>query len=244
MLPMRYTPPQVVLPEVHPVHIGHIGVGFAAKRVAPRTSLATLVVAAYFLDLQWPLTLWLEHHGAHAGPGDPAFCPVDLGPYFHSLFMALVWGAVLALAYRARTRYATGAVVVGLAVLSHWVLDFVAHDPDLWLAPGLAMRVGLGLGDSSRALAISEGALVIAGLALYLRTMRAKSWVGHVSLWSMVGVLALRFFGHSVWHRYDLPFAVETPRVFPFAVLVLMVWLILVDRSRTLRTAPEALTTP
>ena len=226
------------------MHIGHIGVGFAAKRVAPRTSLATLVAAAFFLDIQWPLSIWLEHRWAHVGPGASAICQLNLSPYFHSLLMALVWSAVLALAYRARTRYAAGAVVVGLAVLSHWLLDFVSHDPDLSLAPGLAIRVGLGLGDSSIVLAIMESALVIAGLALYLRTTRAKGWAGHVSLWSIVALLALAFFGHFVGHRRDVPFAVESPRLFPFAVLALMLWLVLVDRTRTLRTTPRALTTP
>jgi hypothetical protein len=43
--------------------IGHFGVAFAAKRLAPRTSLASLVVGAQFLDLLWPvfLLLGLEH---------------------------------------------------------------------------------------------------------------------------------------------------------------------------------------
>ena len=224
------------------MHIGHFGVGLAAKRIAPRTSLATLVAAAFFLDVQWPLSIWLEHRMARVDPCTMALTRVDLGPYFHSLLMALVWSAVLALAYRARTRYAAGAVAVGLAVLSHWLLDFISHDPDLSLAPGLAILVGLGLRDSSIASPTIEGALFIAGLALYLRTTRAKGWAGHVSLWSTVGLLALVFFMHFVGYHHHLRFAVESPRFFPFAVLALMIWLVLVDRTRTLRTAPEALT--
>jgi hypothetical protein len=35
--------------------IGHFAVGFAAKRVAPSTSLATLFAAAQLLDLVWPV---------------------------------------------------------------------------------------------------------------------------------------------------------------------------------------------
>lgn len=37
--------------------IGHFAVGFALKRVAPRTSLGTLTAAAQFLDLLWPIFL-------------------------------------------------------------------------------------------------------------------------------------------------------------------------------------------
>jgi hypothetical protein len=45
------------------VFIGHFGVALAAKRIAPKTSLGTLVFAAEFLDLTWPILLLLgvEH---------------------------------------------------------------------------------------------------------------------------------------------------------------------------------------
>jgi hypothetical protein len=224
------------------VQIGHIGVGFAAKRVAPRTSLTTLIVAAFFLDIQWPLTHWLELLQAHVDPGCTGIIQLDLRPYFHSLLMALVWSVVMALAYRARTRYAAGAVAVGLAVLSHWLLDFVSHDPDLSLVPGLAIRVGLGLRDTLIASATIEGTLCIAGLALYLRVTRAKGWAGHVSLWSFVGLLAFAFIGVSFGHVRHAPVAIKVPHPIVFGLLALMLWLVLVDRTRTLRTAPETLT--
>jgi hypothetical protein len=221
------------------VFIGHFGVGFAARRVAPRTSLTTLIAAAIFLDVLWPLSVWLGLQQAHSHSGGTAIIRFDLSPYFHSLLMGLVWGVVLALAYRARTRYATGAVVVGLAVLSHWLLDFVSHDQNLSLAPGLALRPGLGLCETKIAAASIEGALFIAGLALYLRTTRAKGWVGHVSLWSLVVLLALAFLGEIAGPLSPI---VQTLRSSPLAMLALMLWLVLVDRTRPLRSAPEALT--
>ena len=39
--------------------IGHFGVGFGAKPLAPRVSLGTLFLAAQFLDLLWPAFLLL-----------------------------------------------------------------------------------------------------------------------------------------------------------------------------------------
>jgi len=41
------------------VFIGHFALGFAAKRVAPQTSLGTLFLAAQFVDLLWPTLLLL-----------------------------------------------------------------------------------------------------------------------------------------------------------------------------------------
>jgi hypothetical protein len=39
--------------------IGHIALGFAAKRAVPRVSLATLLVASIFVDVLWSITLLL-----------------------------------------------------------------------------------------------------------------------------------------------------------------------------------------
>jgi hypothetical protein len=39
--------------------LGHFGVALAAKRAAPKTSLAVLVAAAELLDLVWPLLVLL-----------------------------------------------------------------------------------------------------------------------------------------------------------------------------------------
>ena len=39
--------------------IGHFAVGFAGKRFAPRTNAATLIAAAIFLDILWPIFVLL-----------------------------------------------------------------------------------------------------------------------------------------------------------------------------------------
>ena len=50
--------------------LGHFGVAFAAKKAAPKTSLGTLVFAAQFADLLWPILLLLgvEQRAHRAGP--------------------------------------------------------------------------------------------------------------------------------------------------------------------------------
>ena len=44
-----------------------------------------------------------------------------------------------------RGREAGGALVLALLVVSHWVLDWVTHRPDLPLVPGAGPRLGLGV---------------------------------------------------------------------------------------------------
>ena len=49
--------------------IGHFGVALAAKKVAPRTSLGTLILAAQFLDFLWPVLLLLGLEHVRIAPG-------------------------------------------------------------------------------------------------------------------------------------------------------------------------------
>ncbi len=172
--------------------IGHFAVGLAAKRVAPRTSLGTLFAAAQLLDLVWPALVLAGVETVRVEPGNTAFTPLDFVsyPWTHSLLMALVWAAAFALAYRARTGSARAAWVVGALVLSHWVLDFVSHRPDLPLAFG-APKVGLGLWSSVAATVVVEGALFIVGVYLYATGTRARNRTGRVSFWALVAFLVV-----------------------------------------------------
>jgi hypothetical protein len=52
--------------------IGHFAVGFAAKKFAPRASLALLLAAPLFLDILWPVFLLLGWEHARVDPGNTA----------------------------------------------------------------------------------------------------------------------------------------------------------------------------
>ena len=149
--------------------IGHFGVGLAAKRLAPRTSLGTLFFAAQFLDLIWPIFLLLGLEHVWLAPGVTAVSPLDFYDYpiSHSLATALVWSAATGIIYFLFTRYRRGALVVGVHVLSHWILDAIVHRPDLPLIPGGRTRVGLGLWNSWSASIAVESVFFVAGLWLY-----------------------------------------------------------------------------
>jgi hypothetical protein len=214
--------------------IGHFAVGFAARRAAPRTSLATLLTAALFLDVLWPLFLWLGIERVRIAPGDTAFTPLDFEsyPYSHSLLMALVWALLAAAAYRQWTGYVLGAAWVAIAVFSHWVLDFVSHRPDLPLAPWGGPKVGLGLWNSVAGTAVTEIGLLVVGLGLYLSATKARSWQGQLSLWSLVAALAYLYTGSI---RGTPPPSVFALKIASSVMPVFVLWFVWIDRTRVSR---------
>ncbi len=180
--------------------LAHFGVAFAAKRAAPRTSLATLVAAAQLIDLVWPVLLLLGVEVVRIEPASSPLLRLDFVwyPWTHSLLMVAAWATAFALAYRARTGYARGAWIVGALVLSHWALDAVAHRPDLQLVPASGTRVGLGLWSSLPATIAIEGALLAAGVAVYARTTRPLRRAGSVGFWVFVAFLVVAYLSSLV----------------------------------------------
>jgi hypothetical protein len=213
--------------------IGHAAAGFAARRAAPRASLAWLLVAPWLLDLLWPVFLLLGIERVRIAPGNTAFTPLEFVsyPWSHSLLMALVWAALLALAYRAATRDGRGTWVVGGLVVSHWVLDAVAHRADMPLAPGLATKVGLGLWNSVPATFAVEGAMFVLGLWVYLRATRAKDLRGAIGLWALVAFLLAIYAGNSSGPPPPTTAAIAWVTL-AFGVLIVP-WAMWIDRHRT-----------
>ncbi len=173
--------------------IGHFGVGLGAKKVAPKISLGTLFLAAQFLDLLWPLFLLLGWEHVKIQPGNTVMTPLDFTyyPFSHSLFMACVWGIVFAVIYFLIRRNKKEAIILGLCVLSHWILDLLVHRPDLPLYPESNHFAGLGLWNYPAAEVIFEGSIFVIGLILYLRTTKAKNKTGIYAFWLLTILLTV-----------------------------------------------------
>lgn len=178
--------------------IGHFGVGFAAKRVAPRISLGTAFLAAQFLDLLWPTLLLLGLETVRIAPGATAVTPLvfDHYPISHSLVAVICWGLALGAVYALATKNRRGAFVVAALVVSHWLLDAIVHVPDLPLMPGADTMVGLGLWQSKAATLAVEIPIFAIGVWLYVRSTHAKDKVGRYGLMGLVGFLALIHVGN------------------------------------------------
>ena len=172
--------------------IGHFGVALAAKRLSPRASLGTLFFAAQFLDLIWPIFLLLGLEHVRIAPGITRMSPFDFYDYpiSHSLLTATGWSLLVGGIYYIARRRFVDAIVVGLAVLSHWVLDFLVHRPDLPLWPG-GPKVGLGLWNNWIAEIAIEVAIFAAGIWIYTTVTRARDGVGRYAFWALMGFLFL-----------------------------------------------------
>jgi membrane-bound metal-dependent hydrolase YbcI (DUF457 family) len=173
--------------------IGHFAVALAAKRATPTVSLGALTVAALLLDLVWPVLVLLGIEHVLVDPGNTRLTPLDFThyPFTHSLLMVLLWSALAGGLYLAWRRDRKAALVIGLLVLSHWVLDLLTHRPDLPLAPGASPRVGLGLWNVPAAAIFLESALFLAGVWLYLRATRERDFLGRWGFLTYAALLAL-----------------------------------------------------
>ncbi|HET7096282.1 MAG TPA: hypothetical protein VFJ68_02765 [Casimicrobiaceae bacterium] len=172
--------------------IGHFGVALAAKKVAPRPSLGTLTLAAWLVDGIWPVFLLLGWETVEIRPGITAVSPLDFVsyPYTHSLLAGVCWGALLAGAYYLLRRDRSGALWLALLVLSHWVLDFISHGPDMPL--GLrGPTLGLGLWYSVPATLAVEYGLLALGAWVYASATRPRDRIGGWSLWMYVVILGV-----------------------------------------------------
>ena len=174
--------------------IGHFAVGFAVKRVAPRTSLGWLVAAPILPDLLWPVFLLLGWEKVTIAPGDTAFTPLrfDSYPISHSLAAMIGWGALAAALYFMTARYRAGAMMIFVGVVSHWLLDVVTHRPDMPLYPGGPM-LGFGLWNSVSATIVVEALLFSVAVGIYQRTTRPVDAVGRWVWWALVVILAVSF---------------------------------------------------
>ena len=174
--------------------IGHFGLGFGAKRAAPAVSLGTLFVACQFADLLWPTLVLLGYERVEIVTGATVMTPLNFisYPYSHSLLALCVWGALFGVAYLViRRGRIPAALTIAALVVSHWVLDYVTHGPDMPLTLNGPARLGLGLWNSPAGTLVAEGAVFGIGLALYLRDTTARDRVGVYSFWGLVAFLVI-----------------------------------------------------
>jgi len=214
--------------------LGHVAVGLAAKKVAPRTSLFWLVSATTLLDLLWPVFLVLGLEEVRIAPGITAATPLDFVsyPWSHSLVMTLVWSSLAAAAYLAATGYAAGALAIAAGVTSHWVLDWISHRPDMPVAPWSDTKVGLGLWNSVPATLAVEGLLFGLGIWIYVRTTRPSDATGRWAFVAFTVFLGAAYLGNVFGPP---PPNVGVLNAVAFSAFLLPLWAGWFDRHRALR---------
>ena len=215
--------------------IGHFGVALAAKRVAPRPSLGTLTMAAVLVDGIWPLFLLLGWEEVKIVPGITAVTPLEFVsyPYTHSLLAGALWGVLLGGAYYLLRRDRRGALWLVALVLSHWILDFISHGPDM----PVSLRgptLGLGLWYSVPATLVVEYGLLALGAWLYASVARPLDSTGIWALWTFVAALA-GLYAASVFG--PPPPSVAAIEIAGLAGWLFVAWAYWIDRHRAVVAA-------
>ena len=178
--------------------VGHYGPSFAIKALRPAIPLWLLFIAVQLVDVVWAVLVLLGVEKVRIVPGITASNPLDLYymPYTHSLVAAILWSVAAGVlvmrlpGIRARS----AAVWIGVAVFSHWVLDFLVHRPDLPLYDD-AMKVGLGLWNYPAVALSLEASLLFGGMILYLRVTKPINAIGRLGP-PVFGVVMLAIQGY------------------------------------------------
>jgi hypothetical protein len=171
--------------------IGHYGPAFGAKAALRQVPLFVLFFAVQWLDVVWSVLIMTGVEKARIVPGFTAGSALDLYdmPYTHGILGALLLSALLGgiVALFMRKNKVGVFWVVALCAFSHWILDLLVHQPDLWIYGDVKLGFGLW-----RWLWISlplELALLIAGAWLYARYVPAREH-GNIVLWIFVALMA------------------------------------------------------
>ena len=179
--------------------IGHCAIAMAAKPLAPKVPVGILFVATLFLDILAVVFMFIGIEGGEKVGN----------PWSHGLLMSAIWSAFAALLVGTVYRSYRSGAVAGIAVFSHWILDFVSHPipfpsfswrswqwdnghvlpPDLPLLFANSRRVGLGLYNAISAVAATEleVGMFVLGTAVYVthrvfqrRTRRRQASEAHI----------------------------------------------------------------
>jgi membrane-bound metal-dependent hydrolase YbcI (DUF457 family) len=177
------------------VFLGHLAIGLASKRLAPRASLGWLIAAPILVDVLWPVFLLLGWERVRIDPGNMPFTPLDFVSYpiTHSLTSVFAWGLIFGGIYWLKSRDLRGMLVIAAGVVSHWVMDWITHRPDLPLYPG-GPKYGLGLWNSIAGTLTVELIIFALGLWAYVSFTRPIDKTGRYALVAYVLFLLVIYF--------------------------------------------------
>jgi hypothetical protein len=213
--------------------VGHFTVALASKRAAPRTSLGMLLLAAMWADALYTVLLLAGIEHARIDPSLGRYLPVDLYylPWSHSLVMLFVWAILLGGLYYCFRGYKAGAIWVAVGVLSHWPLDWLMHRTDMPLAPGLALRYGLGLYNFPVWTLLIEGVWFATGIWIYSTTTRPRDRVGFWAWWGFVVFFSLMFL---ISFFGPVPPNARAMGLANLSIFPVFLWAAWLDRHRTI----------
>jgi len=215
--------------------IGHFAMGFGAKKYAPTVSLGILFLACQLADFIWPNLVLLGIESVEIEPGITAMTPFNFVhyPYSHSLIALLLWASLFGALYAFLTRAGTrAAIVIGVLVLSHWILDVVTHRPDMPITLSDATLIGAGLWNYPVVAVSLELLLFAGGVWLYARHTRPLNRKGHIGFWGLVIFLLVVYMANLAG---PLPPSATAVAWSAQALWLVVIWGFWIDRNRAQR---------
>lgn len=174
--------------------VGHYAPVFALAAARRTPGLATGFVAVQLINLGFMSLSYFGIEKWRANASIEGFTPIDLYymPYTHSLAGASLWAAAFALVVAAFTpagQRMLSALIAGVLVLSHWVLDLIVHRNDLPLVSDTDNKLGYALWDHPLIEAPLELGLLFAGFALFMTATKPRGVMGKIVPWLTMAVL-------------------------------------------------------
>ena len=209
--------------------VGHYAASLALKHVEPRASLGSLFIAVQLVDIVFfPLVLLgVEQLNVIENFTASTHFELVFMPYTHSLAATFVWAGLsyLVCAYLMRMKPKV-ALVLALAVASHWFLDLLVHTPDLPLWSDASPKLGFGLWQDAVLTYALEAGLLGAGLWLYLRATHTDTRWGKVSIWLVIATMLLANLVNVFGPLHDDSKAgIATSALIAYAVFALLAYL-------------------
>jgi hypothetical protein len=207
--------------------LGHYGLGMAAKKIAPKTSLGLLLAAAQWLDILWPLFLLLGIEQVRITPNWTKLSPLEFNDYpmSHSLLMVGFWALLWWLVCTGLKVNWKNSLILAALVVSHWVLDLVVHKPDLPLTPRGLTVMGFGLWNYPIWTINLEFILLIVGFAFYMGCTTAKDKIGSIGPWVLTGSLVAIYVATLVLPPPPSPEAIAWGGIALWVVYPLAYWI-------------------
>ncbi|MEM1052009.1 MAG: hypothetical protein AAGI28_07935 [Pseudomonadota bacterium] len=156
-------------------------------------------------------------------PQATVMVPLDLYyyPFTHSLLGTGVWALGFGIIIAIWHRDSLAGLLSTLVVVSHWVLDWIVHRPDLTIAGGDA-TYGLGLWNHPALAVPLELGITLSAFLFYIRRSRGPIVQPLILMIVMLGMQALNWFGSK---PVEASFGLYFEALFAFAVLtVLAMW--------------------
>ena len=174
--------------------VGHYAASLALKKYEKRASLGVLFLAVQFVDiLFFPFVLLgIERINIIENYTQSTHFQLEYMPFTHSLVGSTLWAVAAYVLFRwVFVKDKSVALVVAIAVISHWVLDLLVHTPDLPLLSDASTKLGLGIWNNAIATYVLEAVLLLGALWLYLKSTTASTKTGKYGMAAFVVFMIL-----------------------------------------------------